>query len=472
MAPKASHKRETDDPEAKLSPRQQQELVKVCRQWIDFGHDIKREEFVGGLADALLERDSEKQIDGANFVDYIYPTWANIFLKKVTHLKRKLTEARNDAANIKKDDLAKQWQSYLNSLIDKYGIKKEDMQVAERQRQSPDPSEPNDERHPVASVIHCFSAKGTMLAPWAIGKGKADPYEKYAPIRLTCNENGFASRFNHMRWLTDHFDTQTRSSLKDGQWRLQLVDSYECPVKEDFFLWCREHRIFCVTLPRERREDLDPFYWRVWDRLEEEYKESLNLRGQQHLERTEHEVHSKKSSGIFLTPREFADILHKITIGGKKCEIAERNMEAAKAWEFVLSPSLGARVRESEDLEPWNKESIDEVFANMHEEDLGSQAVVTPKSSSREEAQLTPASLADSDDEYDPGDDHSNTNFRSKTRGRSLVANNSSTKSLVTRSKSTATKMLQFRPNLLIDVNLMGMRSLWHHALEVIPINQ
>ncbi|KAJ5720340.1 uncharacterized protein N7483_008274 [Penicillium malachiteum] len=380
-----SRGREVDNTEEpKLSDKQEKELLKICGEWIDFGHELKCEEFVAGLGDALLERDSEYERGGATFMDHIYPKWSNPFFSKFPVLKRKMTDARK-AARVEQDDLAKQWLSNLKSLINRYGIQKENMHIMKelsfltlKTRKTKAvtvirPSEPNDERRFVASAINCFSADGTLPAPWAIVKGVADSScQSSAQLKVICNENGFINRFHLKRWLTDHFDPQTRSSLKSFQWRLMLVDGYRYPVKEDFFFWCRERKILCITLPKNKREDLDPFYWGVGSRLDREYRKSLILRWKQHLERAEHEAYSKKSIGIILKPREFADILRKMTVEGTSREIGERKNEAANAWRSALFASLGAQIRDPEDPEPWNKENMDELFAAIDERDLGS----------------------------------------------------------------------------------------------------
>ncbi|KAJ5638802.1 hypothetical protein N7528_001192 [Penicillium herquei] len=364
-----------------------------------------------------------------------------------------MTEARN-AARYEPDEMSKQWLSKLKSLVAEYAIEKGHMYVmrdltfvtlrskGRKAARVTRPPDPNDERRPVASAIHYFSANGAMLSPWAIVKGEEDSSQKNpAEIKVVYNENGFASRFDFMRWLTSHFDPQTRSSLKDDQWRLILVDSYQCPVKEDFFFWCREHSILCLTLPKNKRVHLDPFYWRVSDRLEEEYKKFLTLRWEQYLKRSSHEADSRKTSGIILKPLEFTYILRKMTILGRDRELAERKSEAANAWRCALSASQGTQIRDSEEPEPWNKEDVDGIFATIGQGDLGS-TVVAPKLSSREEGRLTPADSADSDDEYIPPERvDSDTDFSSKRRGRSPAAMATPAKSLITRSKSAARSM-------------------------------
>ncbi|KAJ5712292.1 hypothetical protein N7493_008760 [Penicillium malachiteum] len=380
---------------------------------------------------------------------YRYPKWANVFLKESPSLKGKLSEARK-VAKCGKDKLARQWQSNLRSLINGYAIKKEDMYAVRdffvtlrsKGRKAGEvsrPTESNNERHPVASVIHCFSAKWAILAPWAIVKGGKDSSsESSARIKVTGSKNGFASRFNFMRWLTDHFDPQISSSLKNDQWRLILVDSYKCPVTEEFFFWCREHRILCASLPKKTREDLDPSFWRVQDRLKEEYKNSLNLRWQEHLRQTRHEISSNKDCGIILKPREFVEILCQMTIMGEKCVMTERKTEAANAWGYVLSASLAAQACESEEPEPWNNEDMDEVFATIGDRGIGSHALVIPKSSSGEKAHPTSASPRDSEDEYiPPYEVRLDTDLSSKMCVQSPAAEATSTKGLVSRSKFT-----------------------------------
>ncbi|KAJ5720339.1 uncharacterized protein N7483_008273 [Penicillium malachiteum] len=274
----------------------------------------------------------------------------------------------------------------------------------------------------MASAIHSFSGAGTILAPWAMFKeDNHSPYAKFVGIHIASNRNGWPSKLDWQEWLINHFEPRTRQwELGSPIWRLMLVDTYNCPIHEDFFLWCRGHKILCISYPKYQKDDLDPFNWGVSKTIKREYKRWLYLRWKNMLEKNNSDdPHDNSSGQVSLKWQEFAGILNRITVAGKEPIFAQRKAEAENAWKtgslsVLSSASTGASINRFEDTQNLNTEQLvdeeqeEDYFIVDEDEDFlddvesSSQTVDNSVYSDEEDAQSTSSESTDSaDDSYD-----------------------------------------------------------------------
>ncbi|KAJ6024924.1 hypothetical protein N7540_005721 [Penicillium herquei] len=329
-------------------------LLKICYDWIDWGHEIKCYDFVTSLANALHEHQNGKDNPAKDIGD-----WATEFRNKRPSLQKKIDDAR-DQSRKNKESVAKGWISMVRHLTKEYNIDPEDMYAVREigyftskttNRRSVTLVRPSHEKlaalpkgRSMASAIHCFSGAGKILVPWVMIQAKeSSTYMPISEIQVASNLTGWASIFEWKSWLHDCFEPETRKSpLESFRWRLMLVNGYQTPFDESCFLFCREHKILCISYPRVCRQDLDPFHFRVFPNIEEKYRGWIDLRWKE-LIKTE----QANKAELRLEPRTFCGFLSRISFAGPEKDRVERRVEAENAWKSytIMMGSMGSSVK-------------------------------------------------------------------------------------------------------------------------------
>ncbi|KAJ5720338.1 uncharacterized protein N7483_008272 [Penicillium malachiteum] len=323
-------------------------LLKICDEWIDWGHEIKCYDFVTNLANALHEHEKGKDGSAEDIGE-----WATDFRNQRPEFQKRIDDARAQSRK-DKETVAKGWISMVRRLTRKYHIDPEDMYAVREigyftsksgNRRSVTLVRPSHEKlaalqtgRSMASAIHCFSGAGKILVPWVMTQAKdPSPYVTISEIQVASNLTGWASIMEWKSWLHESFEPETRKPPRESsRWRLMLVNGYQTPFDESCFLFCREHKILCISYPRTCRQDLDPFHVRVFPTIEEKYRRWIYLRWEQ----------SKKAE-VRLDTRTFSGILSKISFAGLETEKNERRVEAEKAWKSytILIGPMGSTVK-------------------------------------------------------------------------------------------------------------------------------
>ncbi|KAJ5638801.1 hypothetical protein N7528_001191 [Penicillium herquei] len=362
---------------SRISEAQKEELLILCHDWIKWGYNLVSCEYVTRLANALLERDWKLKGEPPGI--HLSAGWCYDFCNTHLSLKNKINQVR-DYLTGDEEVLTKDWVTNVRSLCNQYDINPENMHTVREIGYFTSkshhtkavtlrrPRNPNIDLRPMASAIHSFSGAGVTLAPWAMFKeANPSPYATLARVHIASNKTGWGTQYDWKEWLINHFEPKTRQwDVGRSIWRLMLVDSYHCPIHEDFFLWCRDHKILCISYPSKRRDDLNPFHWGVFKTIERGYKRWLYMRWKTELEKNNNDSCRDNANGqVIVKRREFAGILTKITVAGSALRVAQRKAEAENAWRtgtlFVISSaSTGALVNRFEDTQGANMEQLED----------------------------------------------------------------------------------------------------------------
>ncbi|KAJ6024925.1 hypothetical protein N7540_005722 [Penicillium herquei] len=432
-------RRRGGDSEPRISEVQKKELLILCHDWIKWGHSIKSYGFVTRLANALLERDW--RLKGEPTGSYLYETWGYNFCRSHPSLKSKVNKARV-ALSQDEEVCTKEWVANVRSLCKQYDINPENMHTVKeigyftlknhhtKAVILSRPQDPDIDLRPMASAIHSFSGAGIVLSPWAMFKEDNHlPYARLARVHMASNKTGWPTRHDFNEWLVNHFEPRTRQwDPRRPIWRLML-----------------------------RRDDLDPFNWGVFKTIEREYKRWLYLRWKAELEKNNSDgPHDNISGQVNLKRIEFAGILSRITVAGKKPILAQRKAEAENAWKtgtlfVVSSASTGAPINRFEDTQHLNTEHLgdteqeEDYFIVDDEDDLledfesSSQTVDNSVYEDEEDVQSISSESTDSADES--YDDCSYAEPSVRKRSRSRAAETPTAPARVTRSQSRARSM-------------------------------
>ncbi|KAJ5718701.1 hypothetical protein N7488_004347 [Penicillium malachiteum] len=329
-------------------------LLKICNDWIEWGHEIKSYDFVSSLANALHEHDK-----GRNGPAEDIGEWATEFRNQRPAFQKTRDDAQKQSRQ-EKEVVAKGWISMVRRLTKQYNIDPEDMYAVREigyytsktsSRRAVTLVRPSHEKlaalpkgRSMASAIHCFSGAGKILVPWVMTQEKEQiRYKTFGDIQYASNLTGWASISEWKLWLHNCFEPETRKSpLERSRWRLMLVNGYQTPFDESCFLFCRERKILCISYPRLCRQDLDPFHFRVFPNIEDKYRRLIDLRLKE-FKKTE----QSDSAELRLDTRTFVAFLSKISFAGPETEKAERRIEAENAWKSytIMMGSMGSSVK-------------------------------------------------------------------------------------------------------------------------------
>ncbi|KAJ5638800.1 hypothetical protein N7528_001190 [Penicillium herquei] len=329
-------------------------LLKICNDWIEWGHEIKSFDFVTNLANALHEREN-----GTNGPTEDIEKWAIEFRNQRPAFQKTREEAQKQSRQ-EKEVVAKGWISMVRRLTKQYNIDPEDMYAVReigyytskaKNRRKVTLVRPSHEKlaalpkgRSMASAIHCFSGAGKILVPWVMTQDKEQiRYKTFCDIQVASNLTGWAGISEWKLWLHNCFEPETRKSpLERSRWRLMLVNGYQTPFDESCFLFCRQRKILCISYPRTCREDLDPFHFRVFPSIEDKYQRWISLRFEE-FKKTE----QSDNAELRLETRTFVAFLSKISFAGSETEKYERKLEAEKTWKSytILMGSMGSSVK-------------------------------------------------------------------------------------------------------------------------------
>jgi hypothetical protein len=215
-----------------------------------------------------------------NSTDCVGQNWPSRFIKRQPDLQTRYNR-KYDYQRAKCEDpvLLQQWFNLIHNTIIKYGIITDDIYnfdetgfamgiastsqviTSSDRRQKPHLIQQGDREW--ATVIEAISAKGFILPPMVILKGKVHLQSWYEYRQLpsdwviSLSPKGWTSNELGLEWLTTIFEPVTRARAV-GAYRLLILDGHESHATPQFDQYCKDHSIITLCMPPHSSHILQP----------------------------------------------------------------------------------------------------------------------------------------------------------------------------------------------------------------------
>ena len=286
-------RREAHVNQQKLTPGEEEALSKwifLMASW-NFPPAIWR---VRQMANQLLQKKDPESDIGIN--------WVQKFLARQPNLQsRYSTPLDADRANACKPERINSWFDLVESVIDKYEIKKTDSYnmdekgfavgctgkfkiICAKYDLNAYMSQPGNRDW--VSLLECVSADGAILPIFSIFKGKQNQKawietlmnEQGVAIGSCCTSSkGWTNNELCMDWFQSTFEPASRKR-QVGKYRLLIVDGHSSHVSTSAILFCIEHDIILLCLPSHTTHILQPLDVSFFLPLSWAYKKQIMLK--------------------------------------------------------------------------------------------------------------------------------------------------------------------------------------------------
>jgi hypothetical protein len=167
-----------------------------------------------------------------------------------------------------------------------------------------------------SSVIHCCSTRGKHLPPYIVCRSQDPPQTKnFGRIKVSFTQSGWAESNHALDWLKTVFEPETRPKGRRETWRILLISHRFCVVFPEFEKFCWDHRIACLSFPKNDQRFFNPVENIAFGPMQSSYTDYMRKR-----------FSDNNGNAITLEVREFASWIDGEVASSKRAE------EAADVW--------------------------------------------------------------------------------------------------------------------------------------------